>query len=63
MIKAGLVDEYHLFINPIIVGGGKPWLPDEVRVTLDLLNEHRFGNGVVHMHYRNESKREPVSRA
>jgi dihydrofolate reductase len=51
-IKAGLVDECHLFINPIVVGGGTPSLPDDVRVTLELLDERRFGNGVVHLHYR-----------
>jgi dihydrofolate reductase len=51
-IEAGLVDEYHLFVNPIMVGGGKRALPDGVRVELELVDEHRFGNGVVHLHYR-----------
>jgi dihydrofolate reductase len=51
-IKAGLVDECHLFLTPIVVGGGKRSLPDDVRVTLELLDERRFGNGVVHLHYR-----------
>ena len=51
-IEAGLVDEWHLFVNPIVVGGGTPWLPDDVRVPLELLDEHRFANGVVHLHYR-----------
>jgi len=51
-LKAGLVDECHLFITPIVVGGGKPFLPDDVRLSLELLNERRFGNGVVHLHYR-----------
>jgi dihydrofolate reductase len=51
-IKDGLVDEIHLFLVPIVVGGGKPALPDDVRVTLELLNERRFGNGTVHLHYR-----------
>jgi dihydrofolate reductase len=51
-IKAGLVDEYHLFLTPIIVGGGKHSLPDNVRLELELLDERRFGNGVVHLHYR-----------
>jgi len=51
-IKAGLVDECHLFITPIVVGGGKQFLPDAVRLKLDLLDERRFGNGVVHLHYR-----------
>jgi dihydrofolate reductase len=51
-IKAGLVDEYHLFVGPIVVGGGKQSLPNNVRVKLELLDEHRFGNGVVHLRYR-----------
>jgi dihydrofolate reductase len=50
--KAGLVDEYHLFVTPIVVGGGKHALPNDVRVKLELLDERRFGNGVVHLHYR-----------
>jgi dihydrofolate reductase len=50
-IRAGLVDEYHLFVTPIIVGGGSQALPTRIRVTLDLLDERRFGNGVVHLHY------------
>src|SRR5215216_6115310 len=54
-IKAGLVDEYHLFLTPIIVGGGKQSLPDNVRLELELLDERRFGNGVVHVHYRTKS--------
>jgi dihydrofolate reductase len=51
-IGAGLVDECHLFLFPIVVGGGKRALPDNVRVQLELLDERRFGNGVVHLHYR-----------
>ncbi len=50
-IKAGLVDEYHLLVAPIVVGGGKQSLPDNVRLQLDLLDERRFGNGVIHLHY------------
>jgi dihydrofolate reductase len=50
-IKAGLVDEYHLFVNPVVVGGGNPALPSKVRLDLDLLDDHRFRNGVVHLHY------------
>jgi riboflavin biosynthesis pyrimidine reductase len=49
---AGLVDECHLFIAPIVVGGGKHSLPDNVRLELELLDECRFGNGMVHLHYR-----------
>ncbi len=51
-IEAGLVDELHLFLTPIVVGGGKPSLPANVRVKLELLDERRFGNGVVYVHYR-----------
>jgi len=51
-IGAGLVDECHLFLCPIVVGGGKRALPDNVRVQLELLDERRFRNGVVHLHYR-----------
>jgi dihydrofolate reductase len=51
-IEAGLVDELHLFVTPIVVGGGKQSLPGGVRWKLDLLDEERFGNGVVHLHYR-----------
>jgi dihydrofolate reductase len=50
-IAAGLVDECHLLLTPIIVGGGKPALPDNVRAQLQLLGEHRFDSGVVHLHY------------
>jgi dihydrofolate reductase len=51
-IKAGLVDECHLFVTPIVIGGGKQFFPDDVRLELELLDERRFGNGVVHLHYR-----------
>jgi dihydrofolate reductase len=51
-IMAGLVDECHLFITPIVVGGGNQFLPSNVRVELELLDERRFGSGVVHLHYR-----------
>jgi dihydrofolate reductase len=53
-MKAGLVDECHFFVTPIVVGGGKPSLPDRVRLKLELLDERRFDNGVVHLHYRSE---------
>ncbi len=54
-IKAGLVDECHLFLTPVVVGGGTRALPDHVRVGLELLDERRFGNGVVHLHYRTKA--------
>ncbi len=51
-IRAGLVDEYHLLIAPIIAGGGNPYLPGKVRVQLELLDERRFAGGLVHVRYR-----------
>jgi dihydrofolate reductase len=51
-IAAGLVDECHLFLNPIVVGAGKRALPHNVRTPLELLDERRFKSGVVHLHYR-----------
>ena len=50
--EAGLVDEVHLFLAPILVGGGKHSLPEGVRLELELLDERRFSNGVVHLRYR-----------
>jgi dihydrofolate reductase len=49
--RDGLIDECHLFLTPIIVGGGNHAFPTNVRLTLDLLDKRRFGNGVVHLHY------------
>jgi dihydrofolate reductase len=51
-IAAGLVDEVNLFLSPVVVGGGKRALPAGLRWHLELLDERRFGNGVVHLHYR-----------
>jgi dihydrofolate reductase len=51
-IRAGLVDECHLIINPVVVGGGTRALPDGARCELELLDERTFDNGVVHVHYR-----------
>ncbi len=51
-IRAGLVDEYHLFVVPAIRGGGKRVLPGEVSVKLDLLDERRFASGWVCLHDR-----------
>jgi dihydrofolate reductase len=48
----GLVDECHLLLGPVLVGGGKRALPANVRAQLDLLDERRFRSGVVHLHYR-----------
>jgi len=51
-IRAGLVDECRLFVAPAVVGGGTSWLPDDVRLDLELLDERRFNNGMVHLRYR-----------
>jgi dihydrofolate reductase len=51
-LRAEVVDEIQLFLNPIVVGGGKRALPDGVRAGLELLDERRFGNGVVFLRYR-----------
>jgi riboflavin biosynthesis pyrimidine reductase len=51
--KAGLVDELHLFVAPMVVGGGKRSLPDNVHLKLQLLDERRrFGSGMVYLYYR-----------
>ena len=50
--KAGLVDELHLFVAPMVVGGGKRSLPNEVRLKLELLDERVFGSGMVYLYYR-----------
>ncbi|WP_041938800.1 MULTISPECIES: dihydrofolate reductase family protein [Frankia] len=51
-IRAGLVDECHLFLTPVVVGAGVRALPEGVRVRLELLGQHRFAGGVVHLHHR-----------
>ena len=49
--EADLVDECHLFLHPVVIGGGKRALPDGIRLELELLDERRFADGVVHLHY------------
>lgn len=51
-IRAGLVEEYQLFLSPVVVGGGTPALPAEVRLDLRLVEEQRFTSGVVFVRYR-----------
>lgn len=51
-LEADLVDECHLFLNPVIVGGGKPAFQAGLRRYLELLETRRFENGVIHVHYR-----------
>ena len=55
--RAGLIDERHLFLFPILVGGGKSALPDNVRLELELLAERRFRNGTVFLRYRTRQER------
>ena len=50
-LAAGLVDQVHLFLAPMIIGSGTRALPDAVRTRLELLDQRRFDNGVVHLHY------------
>lgn len=51
-LRAGLVDELNLFLSPVVVGGGTPALPPSLRLDLELADERRFANGVIHLHYR-----------
>lgn len=50
--KARLVDECHLFVAPVVVGGGLRALPEGVRADLELVDERRFSGGFVYLHYR-----------
>jgi dihydrofolate reductase len=51
-LGAGLVDECHLFLAPVVVGGGNRALPDKLRLDLELLDERRFAGGTVFLRYR-----------
>ncbi|MGZ4676937.1 MAG: dihydrofolate reductase family protein [Acidimicrobiia bacterium] len=51
-LAAGLVDECQIVIVPVVVGGGTSWLPDRLRLDLELLDEHRFARGDVYLRYR-----------
>ena len=51
-LRAGLVDECHLFLAPVVVGGGNRALPDKLRLDLELLDERRFAGGTVFLRYR-----------
>jgi len=55
-IRAGLVDEFQYFLTPVVVGGGTSFLPRGVRYELELLDEHRFTGGVVHLRYRAKAR-------
>jgi dihydrofolate reductase len=56
-LRAGLVDELHLFVVPVLVGGGKPALPQGVRMPLELLDQRRFVSETVYLRYRVASRR------
>ncbi len=58
--RAGLVDEIHLFVAPSLVGGGKPGIPNKVRLELDLLDERRFSSGMVYLRYRTSTSEPPI---
>jgi dihydrofolate reductase len=53
--EAGLVDECRLFLVPVVVGGGKPALPEGRRLNLELIEQRDFGNGTVYLRYRTMS--------
>ncbi|MET8836553.1 dihydrofolate reductase family protein [Micromonospora sp. NPDC004540] len=50
--RHGLVDEWRLYVNPVVLGAGRPLFPAGARLDLDLVTERRFGNGVVQLSYR-----------
>ncbi len=50
--RAGLIDEYQLFLAPVAVGAGKPALPGDVRLDLELLDQRSFANGTAYLRYR-----------
>jgi dihydrofolate reductase len=50
-LRAGIVDQLHLYLHPVVVGGGTPALPEGVRLDLRLRSERRFGSGAVHLAY------------
>jgi dihydrofolate reductase len=51
-LRAGLVDEIEQLVSPVVVGGGTPFFPDGLQLDLELVDQRRFGNGVVHLAYR-----------
>ncbi|MFW9854171.1 MAG: dihydrofolate reductase family protein [Candidatus Thorarchaeota archaeon] len=53
-LKEGLIDEIHLFVCPVLVGGGKKFFPINVRLDLELMNERCFSNGMIYVQYRNK---------
>jgi dihydrofolate reductase len=54
-ISAGLVDDYQLFVVPVVVGGGTRSFPGDTRLRLQLLDERGFRNGTAFLRYRAEA--------
>jgi dihydrofolate reductase len=50
-LRAGLVDECGIYVAPVVVGSGTPWLPDGLRLRLRLLDEQRFAGDMVYLRY------------
>jgi dihydrofolate reductase len=55
--RAGLVDEVQMFLYPVVLGGGTAFLPDGLRLDLELLDERRFDHGVVFLRYSVRERR------
>jgi dihydrofolate reductase len=51
-IHANMIDEYHQFIAPVMIGSGNPWLPPHAKTQLELVGVNKFANGVAHLHLR-----------
>ena len=51
-LRAGLVDDIWYLLSPVVVGGGTPALPHDLKLDLELVSQRRFANGVVHVGYR-----------
>jgi dihydrofolate reductase len=58
-LKAGMVDELHLVVAPVVVGGGKRWLPEGVQIALELIDERRFESGMVFLRYACRASERP----
>lgn len=58
-VRAGLVDEFQMIVWPVVVGGGKRFFPDGVRFDLELIDERRFGKGLIVLRYAVADKSKP----
>src|SRR3954452_23862364 len=52
LTAAGLIDEYGLFVTPVVLGGGKPFFAGDARMDLELVQTRTFASGVVYLRYR-----------